>query len=74
MAHQCHSAPRSTKETKYITQNGWQDIPATDKTPASRIPIYVEVPFTMTLECRYDASMRDPICVGCPHINEAINV
>lgn len=57
--YSCHNRPRPTANAPVTVQDGWID------TPGSRIPRMVTVPFVMTTECQYDATMTDKSCAGC---------
>lgn len=62
----CHS--RAEFRPTMRAQDGWQDV------GASRIPIMVEVPFRMSMDCRYthtDLGKADKDCAGCPWRVEA---
>lgn len=67
MTYQCHN--RAPFKPSMRVQDGWQDI------GASRIPVMVDVPFVMSMDCEYSTDpmvgSKDADCFGCPWKVEA---
>lgn len=57
----CHNRPRPTAETTYPAQLGWEYWGLT------REPRLVDIPHTLSTDCRYDLSAADGRCSGCVH-------
>ena len=69
MTYGCHSRPRPTLATSYVTQAGWRETVIGADGPV-RFPVYAEVKHVMSTDCRYDAAATDRQCAGCPHISD----
>jgi hypothetical protein len=65
----CHSRPRPTPETSYVTQTGWSETVTSALVPV-RFPVYAEIKHSMSTDCRYDKKATDRQCAGCPHISD----
>lgn len=69
MTYGCHSKPRPTSDTGYVTQTGWSEA-VQGMTGPVRFPVYAEVKHVMSTDCRYDQQATDRQCAGCPHISD----
>lgn len=75
----CHNKSRDFGPIK--AQAGWTDeitianyndygrYEETSELPNSRMPVMIDIPHTMSKDCRYDLSGTDPKCKGCRHRN-----
>lgn len=65
----CNNAPRPTRASTYPAQKGWhiEHRHVGNTVVVLRLPIHVDIPVVMSLDCQYDKPDVDRRCTGCIH-------